>query len=99
LEGLWTVAAGKRAARIPRSSSLQADIIARANKLNARQAAVLAELFAAGRLAVDDLDDLFPNVNRRTLQRDLKKLVEKGLLQEVGSGPTDPSRLYVPGKL
>jgi cell filamentation protein, protein adenylyltransferase len=81
------------------TAAIRADIIARANELNARQSAVLAELFAAGRLAVGDLDGLFPNVNRRTLQRDLKKLVEKGLLREIGSGPTDPNRHYVPVKL
>jgi Fic family protein len=81
------------------TAAIRADIIARAMELNARQSAVLAELFAAGRLAVGDLDGLFPSVNRRTLQRDLKKLVEKGLLREIGTGPTDPNRHYMPGKL
>ena len=33
-------------------------------------------------------------MNRRTLQRDLKSLVEKGLLVEAGTGPTDPTRYY-----
>ena len=50
-------------------------------------------------LAVADLERLFSSVNRRTLQRDLRKLVEKGLLREIGSGPTDPSRHYLPGDL
>ena len=35
-------------------------------------------------------------VNRRTLQRDLKQLVDKGFALEVGSGPTDPTRHYRP---
>jgi predicted transcriptional regulator len=35
-------------------------------------------------------------VNRRTLQRDLKLLVEKGLIGEVGTGPTDPTKYYQP---
>jgi Fic family protein len=81
------------------TAAIHADVLARANRLNARQSALLAELFAAGRLAVGDLDGLFPNVNRRTLQRDLKKLLEKGLLREIGTGPTDPNRHYVPEKL
>jgi len=34
--------------------------------------------------------------NRRTLQRDLKLLVDKGFLKVVGSGPTDPTRRYEP---
>jgi len=32
-----------------------------------------------------------PKMNRRTLQRDLKLLVEKGLVREIGTGPTDPT--------
>ena len=60
---------------------------------------MLAELFSSGRLAVGDLEGLFPSVNRRTLQRDLKTLLEKGLVREIGSGPTDPNRHYVPGEL
>jgi Fic family protein len=36
------------------------------------------------------------NMNRRTLQRDLKLLVEKGLVREVGTGPTDPTKYYEP---
>jgi predicted transcriptional regulator len=35
-------------------------------------------------------------VNRRTLQRDLKLLVEKGLVREVGTGPMDPTKYYQP---
>lgn len=35
-----------------------------------------------------------PDVARRTLQRDLKRLVEVGFVAEVGHGPTDPTRHY-----
>jgi predicted transcriptional regulator len=35
-------------------------------------------------------------MNRRTLQRDLKLLVEKGLVPETGTGPTDPTKYYQP---
>jgi len=34
--------------------------------------------------------------NRRTLQRDLKILVDKGFVREVSSGPTDPTKYYEP---
>jgi Fic family protein len=44
-------------------------------------------------------EHLFSTVNRRTLQRDLKRLLEKGLVRESGSGPTDPNREYLPGDL
>ena len=32
-------------------------------------------------------------VNRRTLQPDLELLVEKGLVSEIGTGPTDPTKV------
>jgi hypothetical protein len=35
-------------------------------------------------------------MNRRTLQRDRKLLVEKGLVREIGTGPTDPTKYCEP---
>jgi len=81
------------------AAAIRADVVAKAHHLNVRQSAVLAELLSAGRLTVADLEAAFPGVNRRTLQRDLKALVDKGLALEAGTGPTDPSRHYLPGKL
>lgn len=81
------------------TAAIHADLIGRAHRLNSRQSAVLAEVYSAGRIAVGDLETLFPAVNRRTLQRDIKKLLEKGLIREVGSGTTDPNRHYVPTEL
>jgi Fic family protein len=80
-------------------AAIRADVIGRSHRLNARQSAVLAEIISAGHAVVGDLEALFPDVNRRTLQRDLKKLLEKGLLREIGSGPTDPNRSYTPAEL
>ena len=81
------------------TTASRADVVARAHRLNDRQSALLAELLASGRLAVTDLERLFPSVNRRTLQRDLKKLVDERLAREVGVSPTDPNRHYVPEEL
>jgi Fic family protein len=36
------------------------------------------------------------SLNRRTLQRDLKLLVEKGLVREIAANPTDPTKNYEP---
>jgi Fic family protein len=79
--------------------AIRADIVARTHRLNDRQSAVLTEVLTGGRLSVAELERLFSDVNRRTLQRDIKKLLEKGLLREIGSGPTDPNRHYLPGEL
>ena len=81
------------------AEAIRADVVAKAHHLSARQSAVLAELLSAGRLTVADLEAAFPGVTRRTLQRDLKALVGKGLALEAGTGPTDPTRHYLPGKL
>jgi len=81
------------------TAAIRADVVARAQQLNPRQSALLAEALSASRLALEDLEPLFPGVNRRTLQRDLKALVSKGLLLEIGSSPNDPNRHYLPAKL
>lgn len=36
------------------------------------------------------------SINRRTLQRDLKLLIEEGLVREIASSPTDPTKYYEP---
>ena len=54
----------------------------------------LGRVLDRGRLTIQDFATLCPGVNRRTLQRDLKSMVDKGLLLERGTGPTDPTRHY-----
>ena len=70
------------------------DVLVRQHGLSDRQALALDHVFGQGRLTIADFAALYPGVNRRTPQRDLKYLVEKGLLVEAGSGPTDPTRYY-----
>jgi Fic family protein len=74
--------------------ALRADVIAEGKGLNDRQATLLAVILESATLSLADAEKLFPNVARRTLQRDLKQLVEAGLIGEVGQGPTDPTRHY-----
>jgi len=74
--------------------AIGADLLAREHDLSDRQAAALGHVLEAGRLTIQEFEALCPGVNRRTLQRDLKGLMAKGLLVEGGSGPTDPSRHY-----
>jgi hypothetical protein len=47
------------------------------------------------RLTIQDYEVLCPEFNRRSLQRDLKDFLEKRLMKESGTGPTDPTRHYV----
>jgi Fic family protein len=76
---------------------IRADVQSAAHRLGVRQAAVLAAIHEAGMLALVDLEPLFPEVSRRSLQRDLKLLLEKGLIREEGAtAVTDPKRAYAP---
>lgn len=79
---------------------IRADALAQAHGLGERRGAVLAAIHEAGRLALADLMPIFPAVSRRSLQRDLRILLDKGLIGEVpgASGPTDPNRAYMPAE-
>jgi len=68
---------------------------ARKNGLKERPVAILGYLLTAGKATVAECEEEL-KMNRRTLQRDLKLLVEKGLVREIGTGPTDPTKYYQP---
>jgi Fic family protein len=72
-----------------------ADLAARTYELNVRQSKALKHLAAHGKLTIQHFEEICPEVNRRSLQRDLKDLFEKELIREVGAGSTDPTRHYV----
>ncbi len=74
--------------------AIRADVLAAEQKLNARPAALVSAFMAQTRLSLADCEALLPDVARRTVQRDLKALVERGLVRELGQGPTDPTRQY-----
>ena len=48
------------------------------------QALALGHVLEHGRLTIQEYQALCPGANRRTLQRDLRELVEKGLLAPEG---------------
>jgi Fic family protein len=74
--------------------AIRAAVIATAKKLNARQASLVAAFMERATLSLSDCEKLLADVTRRTIQRDLKHLVDAGLLREVGAGSTDPTRHY-----
>ena len=76
---------------------IRADVQAQAHGLGVRQAAVLATIYEKGMVILSELEEIFPEVSRRSLQRDLKSFLEKGLIRELGSAAlTDPNRSYGP---
>lgn len=74
---------------------IRRDILVKKHGLNERQGKAVDFLLAHGRLTIKDYEGICPEVNRRSLQRDLKVFLEKGLIKETGTGPTDPTRNYV----
>jgi Fic family protein len=74
--------------------AIRGDVLTREHGLSERQALALGHLLEHGRLTIQEYEALCPGANRRTLQRELKAMVDKGLLAERGTGPTDPTRHY-----
>lgn len=77
---------------------IRADLIlAKGRKagLNERQVDLLSYLLKRGKGTIAEFETEL-KLNRRTLQRDLKLLGEKGFSREVGTSPTDPTRHYEP---
>ncbi len=72
-------------------------VLSRARKagLKDRAVAILAYLLEHSKGTVAELGAAL-KANRRTLQRDLKLLVDGGFIREVGTGPTDPTKYYEP---
>jgi Fic family protein len=94
VEGLSTqlgevVTSGKRVMR--------RDAIAREHALNERQARIVGLLLEGAEARLDGLEGLFPGVNRRSVQRDLQGLVEKGVAKSVGAARATRYRLDVKG--
>ena len=72
---------------LPKSDSIVAEQVATATQkhsLNARQQRALTQVLEEGRLTIQGFEKLCPERSRRTLQRDLKQLVEKDLLKNEG---------------
>jgi Fic family protein len=78
---------------------IKRDVLVQKHSLNERQAIALGFLLQNGKLTIQDFEDICPDVNRRSLQRDLKGMLDKKLVLEVGAGPTDPTRHYVLAEL
>ena len=65
--------------------AIRQDILARQHRLSERQAIALGHALEHGKLTIGDFQELCPEAHRRTLQRDIKALVDEGLLLRRGS--------------
>ena len=64
---------------------IRQDVLVQKHHLNERQDKALGYLMRHGNLTIQDFESLCPEVNRRSLQRDLKGMLDKGLLIAEGA--------------
>jgi Fic family protein len=79
--------------------AIHRDVLAREYGLSERQAKALGHVLEHGWLTIHEYGVLCPDANRRTLQRDLKDLVSKGLLAAEGATNRLQYKLATKGKL
>lgn len=92
VEGLAT-----QLAEIRRSGEqvIRRDILVGEYGLSDRQANAIGHILENGSLTIQDFERLCPNISRRSLQRDLQAMIQKGVLVEKSTSPTDPSKRYM----
>ncbi len=78
---------------------IRRDVLVKQHGLNERQGKALGYLLQHGKLTIQDFEALCPTVNRRSLQRDLKGMLDYKLIVEIGAGATDPTRHYTLAEL
>ena len=64
--------------------AIRRDMLVKEHRLSDRQARALAHILEHGSLTIKDFEGLCPDVNRRSLQRDLKTMVDLGLIVTEG---------------
>ncbi len=65
--------------------AIRRDLLVKEHGLSNRQAKVLGHILEHGSLTIQEFEQLFPEVNRRSLQRDLKAMLDMELLISEGA--------------
>jgi Fic family protein len=75
--------------------AIRRDVLIKEHRLSDRQAKALGHILEHGSLTIQDFEHLFLEVNRRSLQRDLKVMIGKRVVIQKATSPTDPTKRYV----
>ncbi len=76
---------------------IRRDVLAEEHRLSERQAAAFGFVLERGSLTIQEFQNLYPGTNRRSLQRDLRTMIQKGVLVEEATSTTDPTKRYLLG--
>jgi Fic family protein len=77
--------------------AIRRHVLVKEHRLSDRQAKALGHILEHGSLTIQDFERLCPNVNQRSLQRDLKAMVDRGLVVTEGENHHLLYRLVEPG--
>jgi Fic family protein len=64
---------------------IRRDVLVQKHGLNERQEKAIGYLLQNGKLTIQDFENICPDVNRRSLQRDLKGMLDKQLISSEGA--------------
>lgn len=65
--------------------AIEQDVLAKQHHLSARQKTAIEHIVKNGSMTIQQFEKIYPEVTRRTLQRELKALVGKNILATVGA--------------
>ncbi len=68
-----------------REQAIRRNVLVKEHRLSDRQVKALAYILEHGTLTIHNFEGLCPDVNRRSLQRDLKVMMDMGLLTSEGT--------------
>jgi Fic family protein len=74
---------------------IRRDVLVQQHALNERQAKALGHLIRYGKLTIQEFEALCPAINRRSLQRDLKEMLDRNLIK--GEGATNQLVYFLVG--
>ena len=92
VEGLTTQLAEVRKSG---EQAIRKDVLVKEYALSDRQIHAIGHILESGSLTIQDFERLCPDTNRRSLQRDLKAMIQKGIVVEKATSPTDPTKRYL----
>ena len=64
---------------------IRLDVLEKQHGLSARQRVALEMALSGDGFQIQDLEERYPGIHRRSLQRDMKGLLEKGLIEAEGA--------------